>query len=302
MPNKSLKFELTEILQSDADEIVAARKNAGAVHGASDISAAGNEVEQTVRNVLRRKLSQLYYVGHGHILDSSWMTSPQLDVIIVDNFGAPCLFQTKNGTGYFPYESVYAIGEIKTTYYKNKKYVREFTDKIAKIKSTLQRKTRQRPDNDWSLSSKMELPESMYGSSNPLFSFMLFVDAGDFAVDDIKELYSEQHYRDLPNILCFLNKGVLQFKIEGQWATGDSWSFDSVHPGLPEETNLIQSSGQSGHWYFNQFGSEESRRGANLGFLIAMLSSFLKRCGLGEPDMYEYLANAFEPRESSKIC
>ncbi len=301
MSNKSPKFELAEILQRDAEEIIAARKNAKIIHNTRDISAAGNEVEQSVRNVLGRKLSQLYYVGHGHIVDSYWMTSPQLDVIIVDNFGAPRLFETKNGTEYFPYESVYAIGEIKSTYYKNKNCVREFTDKIAKIKSMLQRNTRQRSDNDWSLSSKMELPESMYGSSNPLFAFMLFVDAGDFAVDDIKELYTEQHYKDLPNILCFLNKGVLQFKIEGCWTTGESWSFDSLHPGLSEETNLIQQSGQSGHWYFNQFGNEENRSGANLGFLIATLSSFLKRCGLGEPDMYEYLSSVFEPRESSKI-
>jgi hypothetical protein len=62
MPNKSPKFELAEILQNDADEIITARKNARAIYGTNDISAAGNEVEQTVRNVLSRKLSQLYCV------------------------------------------------------------------------------------------------------------------------------------------------------------------------------------------------------------------------------------------------
>jgi uncharacterized protein DUF6602 len=302
MPNKTPKLALAEILRNDADEIIAARKTGRAIYETNDISAAGNQVEEAVRKVLRRKLSQLYYVGHGHIIDWSWKASPQLDVIIADNFGAPSLFKTENETEYFPYESVYAIGEIKTTYYKSQKCIHEFTDKIAKIRSELHREAKQQSDNGWSLSSHMDLPESMYGSSNPLFSFMLFVDSGDFALDDIKELYSKQHYGDLPNVLCFLNKGVLQFKIEGSWATGESWSFDSVHTRLSHETNLIQHSGQSGHWYFNQFGSEENWHGANLGFLIARLSSFLKRCGLGEPDMYKYWASVFEPRESSRIC
>jgi hypothetical protein len=223
-------------------------------------------------------------------------------VVIADNFGAPSLFKTEDGTQYFPYESVYAIGEIKTTYYKSEKCIHEFTDKIAKIKSTLRRETRQRPGNDCSLSSKMDLPESIYGSSNPLFAFMLFVDAGNFAVNDIHELYYKQHYGDWPNILCFLDKGVVQFKIEGHLTPEKSWSIDSRNTGLSEETNLIQWSRQSGNWYFSRFGSEENQRGANLGFLIAILSSFLKRCSLGEPDMYEYLAKVFEPREPSKIC
>lgn len=84
MPDKSSKLGLAEVLQNDADEIIAARKKARAIYDTNDISAAGNEVERAVRNVLRRKLSQLYYVGHGHIVDSSWEASPQLDVIIAE--------------------------------------------------------------------------------------------------------------------------------------------------------------------------------------------------------------------------
>jgi len=125
MSNKSPKLEIAQVLQRDADEIVSARNDARILHKTNDISTAGSEVERTVRNVLSRKLSKIYYVGHGHIVDSSLETSPQLDVIIVDNFGAPRLFEAKNGTEYFPYESVYAIGEIKTTYYKSQKCIHE---------------------------------------------------------------------------------------------------------------------------------------------------------------------------------
>jgi hypothetical protein len=302
MSNESSKLELAKVLQSEANEIISARDKAEVLYGTKDIRAAGNEVEKAVRDVLRRKLSAIYHVGHGHIADSTWTTSPQLDVIIADNLGAPELLCSGDGTQYFPYESVYAIGEIKTTYYKSKKYIHEFSDKIAWIRSTLQRESNKQSLSGWSdLASKMDLPESIYGSSNPLFAFMLFVDAGDFVIDDIRDLYATKEHRALPNILCFLNKGVIQFKLEGQWVNGHSWSFDSLHTGLSEEVNLMQQSGQSGHWYFNQFEGVEGQGGTTLGFLVALLSSFLKRCRLIEPDMYAYLESIFRLRESSKI-
>jgi hypothetical protein len=81
MPNESSKFAIERILQSDADEIIAARGKATAIHRTRNIGAAGSEVEQAVRKVLTRKLSQMYDVGHGHIVDSSLATSPQLDVV-----------------------------------------------------------------------------------------------------------------------------------------------------------------------------------------------------------------------------
>ncbi len=45
MTNKSPKIEITETLQSGADEIISARNNAKAVYDTSDINADANEVE-----------------------------------------------------------------------------------------------------------------------------------------------------------------------------------------------------------------------------------------------------------------
>lgn len=93
MSKRLSKLELERVLQRDAAEIVAARKKAQIIHRTQDIDIAGNEVERAVRNVIRRKLPTAYYVGHGHVVDSELVTSPQLDVIIADNTGAPILFQ-----------------------------------------------------------------------------------------------------------------------------------------------------------------------------------------------------------------
>src|SRR5437667_9921374 len=95
------KFELEQILRSDAADIVAAREKARIMHHGRDIRAAGDEVELTFRKVLRRKLPSSYYVGHGHIVDQDLKTSRQLDVVVANNAGAPILFQAANGSEYF---------------------------------------------------------------------------------------------------------------------------------------------------------------------------------------------------------
>ena len=115
-----LQLELERVVLSEAAEIVAAREKCLILHATSDIDAAGDEVEICVRSLLRRRLGQNYYVGHGHIVDLDWKVSPQLDVIIADASVAPAIFRSENGTEYFPYEAVHAVGEVKATYRKAK--------------------------------------------------------------------------------------------------------------------------------------------------------------------------------------
>ena len=131
----TLEFE--KVLRADAAEIIAAREKAQIIHRGRDIDAAGDEVEVATRRVIRRKLPNSYYVGHGHIVDSELNQSPQLDVVIADNSAAPILFATENGTEYFPYEAVYAIGEIKSSYSRSRNYVETFADTVSRVKSRL---------------------------------------------------------------------------------------------------------------------------------------------------------------------
>lgn len=295
------KLEMEKVLQSDAREIIGARERGRLINKTRDIDSSGNEIEQVVRRILRKKLSQIYHVGHGHVVDSNGKTSRQLDIIVADNVGAPLLFEAEDGTQYFPYESVYAIGEVKTSYRKSERPVHTFTDNLRALKSTLQRETVQSLSSVGEIVSPNMLPEDTYGRSNPIFTFMLFVEANDFSVEDVRELYSTSKATDLPNALCFLDKGVVLFKKEGSDATRD-WSFYSVHPGLSEEMNLTLQSRQSGNWYFIQFGSAENRCGANFGFLYSLICSFLGRCTLQSPDMAKYMEQIFTISYSEEIA
>ena len=125
-------MDLAKTFASDAEALARAREKARLVHE-SDIRAAGNNVEQTVRNYLKRMLPPRYYVTHGHLIDSEHRVSPQLDVIIADNFSLPSLLTTEDGTEYVPVTSVLAIGEVKSTYYHAKDYYRRFHNSLATI-------------------------------------------------------------------------------------------------------------------------------------------------------------------------
>src|SRR5215469_8893728 len=136
---KDLRFKIEKVFRSDAADILAAREKARMMHHGHDIDAAGDEVEITVRKVLGRKLPSLYYVGHGHIVDEQLHQSSQLDVIIANNTGTPILFRAENGSEYFPYEGVYAIGEVKSSYDNSRKYIHKFSDTLKGIQDQLQR-------------------------------------------------------------------------------------------------------------------------------------------------------------------
>jgi hypothetical protein len=176
----------------DAADLRAARERARLIHGTDDIDTAGAEVEMTGREVLRRKIPRNFYVGHGHIVDSRLRYSSQLDVIIADDNHTPVLVRALDGTEYMPYESVYAFGEVKSTYYKSKKPIEEFSATIRGVRTNLSRADV--PANY--VAHGIVLGEGLqyvtpFPRRNPLFAFMIFVDVGDFALSHIRKHYHE---------------------------------------------------------------------------------------------------------------
>lgn len=71
------KFDNNTFFQQDAEDIFSARKKGKAVHKTSNIDAAGDEIELPIKEIIRKKLPQQYYVGQGHIVDSNLNTSGQ---------------------------------------------------------------------------------------------------------------------------------------------------------------------------------------------------------------------------------
>jgi len=131
------ELDIPGIFKSEAEDLQKSRENAIRIHGTADIKAAGNEIECHVRRFLKRMLPRNLYITHGRLIDKNGIVSPQLDVVIADTSSIPSLMTTKDGTEYVPIDSVYAVGELKSTYYKNSKYIESFTEVLSKIKNEM---------------------------------------------------------------------------------------------------------------------------------------------------------------------
>lgn len=281
------KLEFEKVLRADAAEIITAREKAQIIHRGNDIDAAGDEVEVAARRVIRRKLPTSYYVGHGHIVDSELTQSPQLDVVISANSDAPILFATENGTEYFPYEAVYAIGEIKSTYYRSKNDVETFTDTVARIKHGLARK--QTPPTylggDIDPSPDRATLKAKVPYRNPLFSFMVFAESDQFRPSDLRGLYASRPAIELPNVVCLLDKGVI---MNLGFATRESGHHLMFHPNPEFNKPSDLKSDETTRWMFNELAPA-----ASFGFLYLLLLEHLRRCQLYSPDLMAYLEKFF---------
>lgn len=280
------RFELEQVFQHDAAGIIAAREKAQIIHRTKDIDAAGEEIEQAVRRVLRMRLPSSYYLGHGHIVDTRLNTSSQLDVVVADNTSSPILFRAENGTEYFPYESVYAIGEVKSTYYKAKNYVHDFVQAITNIKSGLER-PRASPN---SLRGGLQLDGGLLTTGvaspyrNPLFAFMIFVNSNDFQLEHLVELYLSTPLPNLPNMICFLDRGIL-VNVSGKTEASDFVVTGPISV-VPEFNTEVP--GQVNRWVFYPFEATGIPLAISLASLYFSLLTHLQSCVLGIPDIQAY--------------
>ncbi|OZV68414.1 DUF6602 domain-containing protein [Winogradskyella aurantia] len=287
------KLEILSILQQDVEEIFSSRQKSKVLHKTKDIDASGDEVENSVRRVIRRKLPLKYYVSQGHIVDKKLKTSSQLDLIIADNTGSPVLFTSENGTEYFPFESIYSFAEIKSTYYANKKYVESFINSTTKIYEELNRD--ETPHNQLSQDIGLNFG---YGINftvqdtrpykNPLFKFILFVDSNDFKINNIKDLLIKTDDKYLPNFICLLDQGMIvkaKVFIENNKSTLGSIE---LFPQFIKTENKKEYK-----WVYLEFSTIENRAAANFAFLIFALNTHLKNCLVLKPVLLKYFDGIF---------
>jgi hypothetical protein len=264
-------FDFLQMWQNTASDLIAARQKSLQVHRAHDIDAAGDEVEFPVRDVIREKLPSSYYVGHGHIIDYQGNTSPQCDIVVAETGASPVFFKAKNGSEFFAYESIYAIGEIRSGYYKSKKPIETWSSKVAEIKSTLHRRKTTilesitAPELAVSLAAPRQTPSVLDSIvyKNPLFSFMLFVNSGDFEAEDVSDFYKNTPVAALPNIVCLLDKCVILNTYVARNAAGELLPI-SMNP-IPE-FNAENPDTEHG-WSCMTVGPDAFRAGCNLATL-----------------------------------
>lgn len=285
-------LNLAGIFKSDAEALQRAREEAIRVHP-TDIRAAGNQVEQAVRDYLKRMLPPRYYVTSGHLIDSSNLVSPQLDVIIADNFSLPSLLTTKDGTEYVPVTSVYAIGEVKSTYYQSQCYFEKFhyvLQQISEMDRTLVENT-----IHGGIKGSSRITDMVRGSKNKylnnLYAFLICVDGGDFDFNRVKTLLSSVDPGLLPNMCVLLNKVIVCYgKMDEQEGI-------SIHK-YPVEVE------QSDYDWFCAAGAEAeggSIPGTHLAALYGALVEHLSNSDLEPPSAYRYTAKMSAFRRSSLV-
>jgi len=271
-----IPLNIPAIFKSDANDMIKSREDAIRIHG-TNIRAAGDEVEMSVRDYLLRMLPPRYYVAQGHLVDVSGNASSQLDVIISDNFNLPSLQTTKDGTRYIPIDSVYTVGEIKSTYKKSNRPIETFSGTIKDISENLQHleilNTAYEGVNTDTLLRDATL-EKNNRVLNRIFYFCIFINGGDFHFEDISSFYSSQPPKQLPNIVVILDKGlILRASILGP---------SIVINRYPEDSRNDQED-----WYFVPFSNENggSLEGNHLGYLYYTIVEHLVNSYLEPPSL-----------------
>jgi hypothetical protein len=250
-------------LSVDAECLVRARAEAGRIHAARDIRAAGNQVEIQARQIFARRLPARYRIAHGHVADYRGFVSPQVDVIVVDAFNAPTLFETSDGTEYVPFESVFAIGEVKSTYYRAQRPIEKAIETIHDTRTGLFREATKR---------------------NPFFYFMLFVNSGELDLQAVADVFNTTPLEDLPNTICWLDRGTLLYARLVKNGLGE---FVPLNYLLSPSTDRDAADNHA--WAFIPWGAEERRMESNLAAQIGILAQHMEQCVLDAPNLQRYV-------------
>lgn len=287
-------LNISKFFNNEASALIEARKKCVEIHG-SDIRAAGNEVEIAVRAWLQRMLPDTVSVGHGHIIDPNSAISPQLDCILRDRRHLPTLFTAADGTEYTPIDSVYAYGEVKSSYYSASKYIQEFASTKKKIKENLTHALIVNTAKD-GIKDDSLLHHMVLGSSQPflnqIFTFMLFIDSGDATTEEISAIYSSTEDSLLPDVAVLLNGCVIvKATIEGNRL--QIYKYSNTAP--PEVGWKIIPAPQIA-------GTDATHEGKHLGYLYYCLLNHIKESALEGPDLTRYLKDLLVGSKSSVIA
>lgn len=281
------KISIDTFFNFEADGIDIASKQVRLIHNTGDIPSSGNQLEIAIRNFFRRKLPEKYYLSNGHIIDTTLRTSPQLDLIIADNFKTPVLYKTFDETEYLTYESIYAYAEIKSSW--NKKYLPEFIVTKQRLYEFLKRDDVS-PNyiNTGGKGFVLDIPTTKNPYQNPLFTFMFIAQTETFTFEHITTLYKETDWKYLPNIICLFDKGII-VNINKKSLDDKIFKINLY----PEFASLNTDDNE---WILLEFDKKRS----TLGTLYYIVLEHLNTCVLGLPNMLDYMQQIFEIK-SDKI-
>lgn len=275
------KISIDTFFNFEAESLDIAHSQVKLIHNTGDIPAAGNQIEIAVRNFFRKKLPEKYYISNGHIIDTNLKASPQLDLIIADNFKTPILYKTYDDTEYLTYESVYSYAEIKSSW--DKKHLTDFITTASRFDSFLIRdKVSPNFIDTGGKGIELDVPTTKNPYKNPLLTFMFIANSDAFCFEHITKIYSETPWGFLPNILCLFDKGII---VNVKKSSLDNGEFKiNIYP------EFVNSNQADNEWVLVQYNKKRSA----LGTLYYIILEHLNTCVLGFPNMLNYMQQIFE--------
>lgn len=268
------QLSIKDFFWLDVQKIKSACKQADIIRGdAKNVRTAGDEVEITLRNFFKEKLAPKYDVTTGHVVDHNLKVSPQLDVIIADSIKSPVLATLTDKTQHVFYETVYAIGEVKKSWYDDT-LLEKFSSTIKTIKTELERDDIGKDilecgDNQLKIKGEV--------TSNPrrnmLFSFMLFAEKS-VNLKKITNTINATPNEFLPNVIVFIEGGVVVNVNKSMLAQNKVEI--NLYPELVTKDD--------GEWIFIGLDEENQR----LTYLYLLLLEHLKKTIVATPDIQSY--------------
>lgn len=268
------QLSIKDFFWLDVQKIKSACKQADIIRGdAKNVRTVGDEVEISLRNFFKEKLAPKYDVTTGHVVDHNLKVSPQLDVIIADSIKSPVLATLTDKTQHVFYETVYAIGEVKKSWYDDS-LLEKFSSTIKTIKTELERDDIGKDilecgDNQLKIKGEV--------TSNPrrnmLFSFMLFAEKS-VSLKKITNTINATPNEFLPNVIVFIEGGVVVNVNKSMLAQNKVEI--NLYPELVTKDD--------GEWIFIGLDEENQR----LTYLYLLLLEHLKQTIVATPDIQSY--------------
>jgi len=284
-------LDIAKLFRDEAEELRKARDKCIQIHG-TDIRAAGNEVEMAVRGFFQRMLPKRFSVTQGHLIDRNGKVSPQIDVIVADNTTLPSLLTTADGTEYIPIDSVYAVGEIKSTFYRSQKYMSAFSETLRSLREDMVRPLVENTIH-YGFKDTTIMRDVFLGKPheylNPLFSFMVFINHGDMTEDSIEEELRRCQDHDLPGMTVILDMSAVFFGRRD----GQKFTFEK-YPSLARS--------KENAWFISPLAGVTgggSMEGNHLGMAYYSLLEHLNQSFLEPPDLRPYFADMLVGRIST---
>jgi len=281
-----VKFELTQVYKTYGEQLQLAANVSDFLLDSANINSAGQQVEGSLRVLLKNLLPDRVSVTQGHIVDKKANVSYQQDILITESFYTKSLIRSLDGTEFYPVEAIFACGEVKKTWSQSK--LEAAIKSIKRNKDDLQRT--KIPSNQIQTGSNfIQLSDNISTNPfrNPLFCFTFSVDYDNtYNEKKIAEIYSDDANKPyLPNISVILNRGIIVCVDKEKLGTG------IIEIKLYPEFNKAD---DKCSWVMLRLNPEE-----NLAYLIFMLTQHINDTILEKVSAMEYGSSMIEISKSN---